>query len=1210
MKSLFALFFLFAVSINLAQAQTTEIDLCLNDVLDITLDLDTLTADSVIWSQVSSGIWSTLPDSSDTTLTTDYNTLFVPSVTAAWDSIQLMAEAWIDSSIVTSGNWMISVNGPPTAPVISATYPDSTFCYGPGIWTALTSVPSSPIENVEYEWWLDGNPTGNSSEDFSLDFLQASGVVHLTATASCGTAESNNLSFNVLPALSIGEVGNDQIICAGEPVEPITAAGAFGGSGEWAFSWETSTNGGTIWNSASEDVLTFTPVPNNAIILSRFSATDLYGCGTLTSAPVSIEEYTPIAPGEVTWLDDTLCLGFDSEAMVTLASGGNEAFTWFWTLTEDTTTTGTASGSDSQSLSLDGAENTLFAQVEFTSLAGCGTVTSNWAVINVLPVLEDPEISANPNNAPICYGFNGPSIETTVPPTGADGVFNLTWEALNQGEWTPIGPGDQPYTPQSMLASSAYRLHANSAYGCGEVFSNTVEIQVYSELMAGTATGEQTICFDTAPSPLEASSATGGDGQFTLQWAFANSGESVIEPGTTESLWTPAPLTEETSFVMVYTSTAGCGEVNSNPVDISVLPQLLPGSILQTTSDTLCFGESGTISASPQASGVNVALSWYYMQEGEAIEFPTSDELSYEWLNATNEASFFVGYTSLDGCGTAFSDTLLWPVYPEATVPDISFTDFELSTVELCNGFEGPTIQMAIPALGASQNWSYAWQSSPEPEGPWTTINSGSSPYSNGPMTEDEWFRIQAEDGAGCGSITSSSLNIDVLPPIATPDALEDTLICIGSSPGPQTFGAATGADGAFAYQWIVSTEGSNLPDTIDAGNTTTLTLDPLTQNTTVVLNAQSTLGCGSVTSNAQTISVSEPLGSSSINVNNTAACEGTDIMASITAPTGGLGEATIEWHSNSSGTWSPIEGETESDWTFNLSSSQSISGIWDDLCGSVQSDTIAIEAFPNPSTPEFAESTAPCSGASNVSLTLSNTDWNALYSWETSEGATITSGINSQQILLDIDEEMENESIVISATATYPITGCSSTNSLGLDIPNSSAPPVAEITQMPGQDVLVCSDSDPCALYTWGWQNPSTGWDTFIEGETEQYALIPNFDPDSRWYFIDISYDCDGNGSACTTRSWFNHDPFVGLTDIGSPALKCYPNPASDHVYIDGADIQSVNLSTLQGQRLKTAKPLRAPFRLMLDDVPAGWYFIRADLSTGKRESIQLIVE
>ena len=175
MKSLIALFFLFAVSINLAQAQTTEIDLCLNDVMDITLDLDTLTADSVTWSQVSSGIWSTLPDSSDTTLTTDYNTLFVPSVTTAWDSIQLMAEAWIDSSIVTSGTWMISVNGPPTAPVISATYPDSTFCYGPGIWTALTSVPSSPIENVEYEWWLDGNPTGNSSEDFSLDFLQASG---------------------------------------------------------------------------------------------------------------------------------------------------------------------------------------------------------------------------------------------------------------------------------------------------------------------------------------------------------------------------------------------------------------------------------------------------------------------------------------------------------------------------------------------------------------------------------------------------------------------------------------------------------------------------------------------------------------------------------------------------------------------------------------------------------------------------------------------------------------------------------------------------------------------------------------------------------------------------------------------------------------------------------------------------------------------------
>ena len=300
---------------------------------------------------------------------------------------------------------------------------------------------------------------------------------------------------------------------------------------------------------------------------------------------------------------------------------------------------------------------------------------------------------------------------------------------------------------------------------------------------------------------------------------------------------------------------------------------------------------------------------------------------------------------------------------------------------------------------------------------------------------------------------------------------------------------------------------------------------------------------------------------------------------------------------------------ETESDWTFNLSSSQSISGIWDDLCGSVQSDTIAIEAFPNPSTPEFAEFTAPCSGASNVSLALSNTDWNALYYWETAEGAIITSGVNSQQILFVIDQDMENESIAITTTATYPITGCSATNTLSVEIPNSSAPPVAEITQMPGQDVLVCSDDDPCATYRWGWRQPNSNWDTYFEGESEQYALIPNYDPDSRWYFVDISYDCDGNGSVCTTRSWYNHDPFVGLTDIETSALRCYPNPASDHVYIDGTDIQSLHLSTLQGQRLKTVRPTRTPFRLMLDDVPSGWYLLKVQSNAGQTESIQLLV-
>ena len=162
----------------------------------------------------------------------------------------------------------------------------------------------------------------------------------------------------------------------------------------------------------------------------------------------------------------------------------------------------------------------------------------------------------------------------------------------------------------------------------------------------------------------------------------------------------------------------------------------------------------------------------------------------------------------------------------------------------------------------------------------------------------------------------------------------------------------------------------------------------------------------------------------------------------------------------------------------------------------------------------------------------------------------------------------------------------------------------------MPGQDVLVCSDSDPCALYTWGWQNPSTGWDTFIEGETEQYALIPNFDPANRWYFVDILHSCDGTTEGCGTRSWYNHTPFVDIDDPASINLQFFPNPATDYVIVKAFDIGTLSLLNLNGQEVKSFNISSHSARLSISDLPSGLYLLRATSRTLGEQSLRLIKE
>jgi hypothetical protein len=126
-----------------------------------------------------------------------------------------------------------------------------------------------------------------------------------------------------------------------------------------------------------------------------------------------------------------------------------------------------------------------------------------------------------------------------------------------------------------------YRVEQTSGAGCGTLPTSAVTITVYPQLVAGTASADQTICYNTAPSQLTGTAPTGGNGTYTYQWESSTDGGTTWSPvgGATGLNNQPGNLNQTTMYRLKETSGAGCGSVYTNMVTITVEPQVIASPI-------------------------------------------------------------------------------------------------------------------------------------------------------------------------------------------------------------------------------------------------------------------------------------------------------------------------------------------------------------------------------------------------------------------------------------------------------------------------------------------------------------------------------------------------------------------------------------------------------------------------------------------------------
>jgi hypothetical protein len=328
--------------------------------------------------------------------------------------------------------------------------------------------------------------------------------------------------------------------------------------------------------------------------------------------------------------DQTICYNTIPAALnATSPTGGSGSNSYQWQVSIDNILFSDIPGATSLSYSPGILGQTTYYRQRQLEISGCGSVMTNVVTITVLPMLTAGIATTDQT---ICYNSVPVSINATLP-TGGDGTFTYQWQiSLDNFTFSNIaGATGISYSPGALTQTTYYHQIQTSGSGCGSVITNDVKIIVYPVLTAGLASADQSVCYNSIPTTINAIDATGGDGTYTYQWQVST--DNIVFsniPGATSLSYSPGLLTQTTYYRQVQTSGSGCGIVNSNVVTITVYPDFIPG--VASFDQTICYNSSpSAINASiPSGGDGNYLYQWQVSTDNILfINIPGATSLSY-----------------------------------------------------------------------------------------------------------------------------------------------------------------------------------------------------------------------------------------------------------------------------------------------------------------------------------------------------------------------------------------------------------------------------------------------------------------------------------------------------------------------------------------------------------------------------------------------------
>ncbi|MDW3209197.1 MAG: RHS repeat-associated core domain-containing protein [Reichenbachiella sp.] len=629
-----------------------------------------------------------------------------------------------------------------------------TLCYNGDPSTLSNTTSASGGATRTYQWQKS---TTSSSSGFS-DISGASSSTYdppalsettwyrrrVTSTSGCGTQYTNVVQVSIYETLSAGSIGNAQTMCYNENPSSLTSTASASGGTSRVYQWQKSTTSSTngFIDIGGESSNTYDPPSLTQTTWYRRKVTSGSGCGTKYTNVIQISVFDELSPGIIT-NPQALCNGGDPGVLGSdLASSGGGSTTYQWQQSTTSSSEGFSDITGAANSTYDPANlnQTTWYKRKVTSADGCGTKYSNTLQITIY---EDLQAGTIDNAQVICYNGDPEAIQSAIDASGGTGLV-YQWQAsitgATEGFSDIAGATNSDYDPLNLSDTTWFRRKVSSGAGCGVLYSNSVEVSVYEDLLPGTVGNSQTLCNLSDPTVLTNTASASGGISNTYQWEHSTVSESsgfTDIPGAIDEFFDPPVLTQTTWYRRKATAGYGCGIATTEPVEINIAQVVEAGTIANDQS--VCEGIlPNDLTGSVPTGGMGTYMTqWESSADNESwsvLEGETHADLSF---TSFGQSTYYRRVVS-NSCGSDVSNTVLVSFKP---LPDAGIIEADQQTcLELAPATIIGTDFSAIPST------TYQWQSSVD-EVEWNDIVGETNTNYNPPAQTQSYRRAVTHDG-------------------------------------------------------------------------------------------------------------------------------------------------------------------------------------------------------------------------------------------------------------------------------------------------------------------------------------------------------------------------------------------------------------------------------------------------------------------------------
>lgn len=691
-------------------------------------------------------------------------------------------------------------------------------------------------------------------------------------TAVNSTSDSFLASFTVVPSGAIANnaitAPNPAVLCGPGDPSVITATTPTGAGGAFTYQWQSSVDGTNFTDISGATSLTYDPPAINATTYYRRVVSGT--CATpLISNVISIKIQPALAGNSLTAPAATnFCSSGDPSNIVgTAATGGDGVnYNYQWQSSADGTNFTNIAGATSLNYNPPAISATTYYRRVVTSGACTTPLISNVITITIDPPLANNAIAFSYSTS-FCGPFNGlqgagtPFQFTGTTPTGGDRTYVYQWQSSADGTNFTNMPGA---TGADLLLPATntntwFRRMVTSGSCTTPLISNVIEITIQPVLAnnAITTPAVNSFCGPGNPSPITASTPTGGNGTYIYQWQSSADNTTFADiPGATGATYDPPLLTITTYYRRTITSGSCTVPLVSASIGFTITP--VPATPVPTASvANICAGLTATLSvASPQAG---IVYDWYDSPAKTSHLF-TGTSYTTSPLNASQ--TFYIEASSATGCTNPALGSVQVNVSSQPSSPAVT------GLTSVCNG-SSATLKIQNPQAGVTYNW-YSTQSGS------TALYTGDTFITPG-ISGNISYYVDATNAGGCTSTNRTPINLMVNP--APTVSANETAICSGTT----TTLTASSNDANANINWYSAASGGS---PIFTG--TSFTTPALNANTTYYAEAvDNNTGCISATRAQVQVQMIQPLAAPDVTVGSTTASSVTFQWTAVSGATG-----------------------------------------------------------------------------------------------------------------------------------------------------------------------------------------------------------------------------------------------------------------------------------------------------------------------------------